>query len=113
MQALFYPVQILSMKNPNSTYIVNPVIVRMSESAKGSIYQAIVAMGMRSRQINDDIKMQLASKMEHLDNDTEDSDTPNLDKLAVSREFDVLPKPTFMAMKEISDGKLTFRFPTE
>ncbi len=97
--------------NPNSTYIVNPVIVRMSESAKGSIYQAIVAMGMRSRQINDDIKMQLASKMEHLDNDNDDSDTPNLDKLAVSREFDVLPKPTFLAMKEITDGKLTFRFP--
>lgn len=98
--------------NPNSTYIVNPVHVRMKESAKGSIYQAIVAMGMRARQINDDIKVQLSAKMEHLDNDNEDSDTPNLDKLAVSREFDVLPKPTFMAMEEIVEGKLTFRFPT-
>ncbi len=99
--------------NPNSTYIVNPVLVRMKESSRGSIYQSIVAIGMRSRQINDDIKMQLAAKMEHLDNDNEDTDTPNLDKLAVSREFDVLPKPTFMAMREIVDEKLTFHFPVE
>ena len=42
-----------------STYIVNPVEVRMKESAKGSIYQSIVAMGIRARQINDQIKIQL------------------------------------------------------
>ena len=35
-------------------YIVNPVQVRMKETAKGSVYQAIVAMGFRARQINDD-----------------------------------------------------------
>jgi len=49
-----------------STYIVNPVEVRMKESAKGSIYKSIVAMGIRSRQINDQIKMQLTARMENV-----------------------------------------------
>jgi len=46
-----------------STYIVNPVVVRMEESSKGSIYKSIVAMGMRSRQINDQIKTQISERM--------------------------------------------------
>ena len=95
----------------SSTYIVNPVEVRMVESAKGSIYQSIVAMGFRSRQINDQIKYQLSRRMEHVENDADESEGPNYDKLAISREFDVLPKPTFQSMKEISTGQLTYRLP--
>jgi len=100
-----------STKIMSSTYIVNPVEVRMVESAKGSIYQSIVAMGFRSRQINDQIKYQLTRRMEHVENDADESEGPNYDKLAISREFDVLAKPTFQAMKEISEGTLTFRLP--
>jgi len=94
-----------------STYIVNPVVVRMKESSKGSIYQSIVAMGLRSRQINDNIKTQLTARLEHVETDQDESEGPNYDKMAISREFDLLAKPTFLAMKEIHDGKLTFKMP--
>lgn len=93
------------------TYIVNPVKVRMKESSKGSIYQSIVAMGLRSRQINDDVKIQLSARLEHVETDQDESDGPNFDKLAISREFDLLAKPTFMAMKEMFEEKLTFKLP--
>jgi DNA-directed RNA polymerase subunit K/omega len=90
-------------------YIVNPIKIRMSESAKGSIYQSIVAMGFRSRQINDDIKYELNTRMADVIPTADDSDLINYDQLTISKEFDKLPKPTFLAMREIQDGKLTFK----
>lgn len=92
-------------------YIVNPIEVRMKESARGSIYQSIVAMGVRSRQINDDIKAELNNRMADIIPTTDESEGVNLDQISISKEFDRLPKPTFLAMKEIEDEKLSFRFP--
>lgn len=90
-------------------YVVNPVIVRMKESSKGSIYQSIVAMGFRARQINDFIKMELNERMADIIPTPDDSETVNFDQLSISKEFDKLPKPTFIAMKEIYEEKLQFK----
>ena len=90
-------------------YIVNPIKVRMVESDKGSIYQSIVAMGFRARQINDDIKYELNTRMADVLPLNDDSDAINYDQLSISKEFDKLPKPTFLAMKEIFEGKLTYQ----
>lgn len=92
-------------------YVVNPVVVRMQESAKGSIYQSIVAMGFRSRQVNDYIKGELSNRMADIIPTADESEGANFDQISISREFDRLPKPTFIAMKEISDGKLKFELP--
>ncbi len=92
-------------------YIVDPVLVRMKESARGSIYQSIVAMGYRSRIINDQIKQELQEKMADIPISNDESEGVNFDQLTISREFDKLPKPTFIAMKEISDEKLKFDLP--
>lgn len=92
-------------------YIVDPVHVRVKESQRGSIYQAIVAMGFRSRQINDNIKAELSDQMADVLTSGDETDTANFDQISISREFDKLPKPTFLAMKEITDGDLTFELP--
>lgn len=92
-----------------SKYVVNPVLVRMKESAKGSIYQSIVAMGFRARQINDFIKLEMTERMADIVPTPDDSETVNFDQLSISKEFDKLPKPTFIAMKEIYEEKLQFK----
>lgn len=92
-----------------SKYVVNPVLVRMKESAKGSIYQSIVAMGFRARQINDFIKLEMTERMADIIPTPDDSETVNFDQLSISKEFDKLPKPTFIAMKEIYEERLGFR----
>lgn len=89
-------------------YIVNPIQVRMKESKAGSIYQAIVAMGFRSRQINDDIKMELNNRMADIIPTSDDSELANQDQLTISKEFDKIPKPTFLAMKETFEDRLKF-----
>jgi DNA-directed RNA polymerase subunit K/omega len=80
----------------------------MKESSKGSIYQSIVAMGFRARQINDDIKFELNTRMADVIPTNDESETINYDQLSISKEFDRLPKPTFLAMREIYEDKLKF-----
>lgn len=89
-------------------YIVNPIKVRTKVSEKASIYECIVAMGQRACQINDDIKMQIMARMAHINPVDEETDYCNYDQLAISKEFDVIPKPTFLAMKEMDTGKLNY-----
>lgn len=96
-----------------STYIVNPVEVRMEESAKGSIYESIVAMGQRARQINDQIKTQIYERLADVIVDTDENEGPNLDQIAISKEFDRVPKPTFLAMSEMVGGKIHVKSETE
>ena len=95
-----------------SKYIVNPILVKMKESQAGSIYQSIVAMGFRARQINDDIRYELRYRMQDVVH-TSDEFEVNADQLSISREFEKLPKATFIAMKEIYDNKLSFSYSAE
>jgi DNA-directed RNA polymerase subunit K/omega len=43
--------------------------------------------------------------------DTGETESINYDQIAISKEFDRIPKPTFMAMKEIYEGKLSYELP--
>lgn len=87
------------------TYSINPVVVRMKESEKGVVYQSIVALSMRARQINDQIRAETIAQIDEVRIDT-DSEVVNYDQIAVSKKFDKLLKPTFFAMKEILNDKL-------
>lgn len=93
-------------------YLVNPVAVRADAANKGSIYEAIVAMGLRSRQINDDIKAQLQARMQAVmppDDEIEGALVNNTAQMELSREFDKIPRPTFLAMKEMQDGQISYK----
>jgi DNA-directed RNA polymerase subunit K/omega len=92
-------------------YIVNPIEVRMVESQKRSIYQSIVAMGVRSRQINADIKSEIIEQMEDIVPTADDNEIANADQVNISKRFEVMPKPSFIAMKEIFDGDLDYELP--
>ncbi len=96
-----------------SKYVVNPVEVRMQESEKGTVYQSIVAMGFRARQINDDIKSELSQRLADITPMSDENEGINFDQMAVSREFDKIPKPTFLAMQEIKENKLKWSLPQE
>lgn len=96
-----------------SKYIVNPVLLREIESKKNSIYQTIVAMGFRARDINQDIKKEIMDKMEDIIPTADDNEIANQDQVNISKEFETLPKPHFLAMKEVFDGKMKYEYPQE
>lgn len=92
-------------------YIVNPILLRMKESERGSIYQSIVALGMRSRQINDQIKSEFQMRAKDYISNLEESEEAQKELFEISSEFDVIPKPNFIAMKELMEEKMRFTLP--
>jgi DNA-directed RNA polymerase subunit K/omega len=95
----------------NHMNLVNPIEVKMKASAHGSLYEAIVAIGLRSRQINDQIRNQYLARTYHIGDRDDDNETRAY-KLEVSKEFDRIPKPTFLAMREFFDEKLHWWHPS-
>lgn len=95
----------------NHYELVNPVEVKMKASEEGSLYEAIVAIGNRARQINDQIRNQYLARIADL-GDADDDNVTNYDKLRISREFDLIPKPTFLAMREMHEGSIRWWYPT-
>jgi len=86
---------------------VNPILVRMKETEKGVLYQSIVAMGQRARQINDQLKQELQIRLADVSTSYETEET-NFDQINISREFDKIPKPTVLAMLEMYEDKLEY-----
>ncbi|OGU58073.1 MAG: hypothetical protein A2X64_03445 [Ignavibacteria bacterium GWF2_33_9] len=92
-------------------YIVNPIYLRMKESERGSIYQSIVALGMRSRQINDQIKNEFQLRAKDYISNLEESEDAQKELFEISKDFDEIPKPNFIAMKELMEEKMRFELP--
>jgi len=101
-----------------STYIVNPAEVRMREDQNGTLYPAIVAMGMRASDLAVQIRQKLEERIADLIGESETDGDVYLrrlqeEQLRIALEFEQIPKPTFLAMKERLEGKLTYRIPEE
>ncbi len=90
---------------------IRPVDLKQATGDATSIYEAIVIMSRRARQINDELKENLSRRLETVaSSGDDDGDITNLDQLEISREFDQIPKPTFLAIDEMLDGELEFRY---
>ncbi|MEJ5287570.1 MAG: hypothetical protein CH6_1809 [Candidatus Kapaibacterium sp.] len=91
---------------------INPILVRMKETEKGVLYESIVAMGKRARQINDLLKQELHTRLAEVMTSAETGET-NFEQYSISKEFEKIPKPTIIAMEELYEDKLTYQIPEE
>ncbi|MBK8983091.1 MAG: DNA-directed RNA polymerase subunit omega [Ignavibacteria bacterium] len=84
------------------------------ESKTANLYESIVVASMRSRQINDSMKLELNQKLEPIiAKETEDDTIMNQDKLNISLEFEVREKPTIQSVHELMEDRLNYRFKNE
>jgi len=80
------------------------------ESKAGNIYEAVVVASLRAKQINDEQKMELTSRLEPIIAKEEEEETMmNQDKLNISLEFEQRPKPTLQSVEEMMNDELNFR----
>ena len=79
-----------------------------------SIYEAVVVMFKRARQINDEQKQQIDMEIgptQMMDNrENEDFDDVEIDKEALLREHKKFPKPTRAALEEMVQDKIQFKY---
>lgn len=84
----------------------------------GNLYEGVVVTAKRARQIHDELKLELRSRLETLQQisavttEVEDDSDPiaNPDQLKISLEFEKRPKPADLALDEVVEGKIVKRY---
>lgn len=84
------------------------------ESNASNIYEGVAVVSKRSRQINDEIKMEQNQRLEPIiAKETEDDTIMNQDKMNISLEFEKRNKPTIQSINEFMTNELKFRYRDE
>lgn len=89
--------------------------IRELEAKAANVYEAIVVMSKRARQVNEETKLEFSQRIENLvalpsANDDMDEEVSNPDQLKVSLEFEARPKPTEEAIEELMNDQLEYRY---
>jgi len=98
---------------------VKPVDIEKMKSQADNIYEAIVVMSKRARQINEEVKIEFNQRIEMLQtrifDPEEESDQPqtNPDQILIAREFELRANPPEVAITDMMTDKLAFRYKTE
>ena len=82
------------------------------ESKTDNLYEAVMVISKRARQINTEINDQIKSQLGNIEVDEESGDE-NIDRESIISEFDKKAKPTSIAIDEILDNKLDFEYTEE
>jgi DNA-directed RNA polymerase omega subunit len=79
------------------------------EEKVDSLYEAIVIIAKRARQINE-LQKQLIDRETEANVEDDDLDDIVIDGDYLDRQYLKLPKPTTLALQEMLDGKLNFEY---
>ncbi len=98
--------------------IQSSIITRDTEKiadATGNIYESVVVVSKRARQIAVNIKEELSNKLAEFATTVDNLEEvfENREQIEISRFYERMPKPTMTATEEFLEGKLNYRFRTE
>ncbi len=81
----------------------------------GNVYESLVIVGKRARQISSDIKEELNSKLAEFASSVDNLEEifENREQIEISKFYERMPKPSTTAVEEFLDGKVMFRKPEE
>src|SRR5689334_13394889 len=95
---------------------IKPLDIEKLSGKAENIYEAIVILLKRSRQINEEMKIEFNQRIEMLqsrifepEEETEQPQT-NPDQILVAQEFERRAKPTETAIGEFLADKITYRY---
>jgi DNA-directed RNA polymerase subunit K/omega len=83
------------------------------EKYTGNIYESIVIISKRSRQIQRDLKEELNKKLKDFASYTDNLEEifENREQIEISKFYERLPKPELIAIQEFLDGKIFYKKP--
>lgn len=88
-------------------------MIKLSEQT-GNIYETVCVIARRANQISQEIKKELASKLEeYMAKDTMEEISQNPEQIEMSKFYERLPKPVLIATQEYIEHKLYFSNPTK
>jgi DNA-directed RNA polymerase subunit K/omega len=92
---------------------LKPIDLEFFNQKGVNVHEAIVAASKRARQVNEEIKIEFNQRVELITTKTEtesEENDVNPDQLKIAMEFEKRAKPTDVALDELMDGKLGWRY---
>lgn len=77
----------------------------------GNIYESVVVVGKRARQLSAEMKEELSNKLAEFASTVDNLEEifENREQIEISKFYEKMPKPTNVATDEFLEGKLYFR----
>lgn len=84
-------------------------------SPTGNLYESVVVISKRARQISVNLKEELNNKLAEFATTVDNLEEvfENREQIEISKYYERLPKPTSSATEEFLEGKVTYRFRSE
>src|SRR6188508_1489362 len=103
---------------PNTMAVQSSVITRDIEkiaAQTGNIYESVVVISKRARQIAVNLKEELNNKLAEFATTVDNLEEvfENREQIEISKFYERMPKPTTTATEEFLEGKLNFRMRNE
>ncbi len=94
---------------------LQPLDLSAIDNHAENIYEAIVVLSNRARQINEEMKIRLNQELEAFTTrgDSEEEVESNPEQTRISIEFEKLPKPTQKAVEDLMDDRVSYRYKEE
>ncbi len=98
---------------------VNPSIITRENAdlsdKTGNLYESIVIIGKRARQIGTNLKEELNNKLAEFASSVDNLEEifENREQIEISKFYERMPKASAMAIEEFSADELNFRIPEE
>ncbi|MBV6646122.1 MAG: DNA-directed RNA polymerase subunit omega [Cyclobacteriaceae bacterium] len=97
----------------------NPSIITRNNKdisdVTGNIYESLVVVGKRARQISSNQKEELNGKLAEFASSVDNLEEifENREQIEISKFYERMPKPSTVATDEFLDGEVMFRTPEE
>ncbi len=99
------------LKKTNAETMAITRNVREFDKDTDNIYESVVIMSKRADQISLEIKDEMQKEIQEVAPATDSLEEvfENREQIEIAKQYERLPKPTSMAIKEFEDGKIHFK----
>ncbi|MDH7516176.1 MAG: DNA-directed RNA polymerase subunit omega [Bacteroidota bacterium] len=94
---------------------LQPLELKELDKHTTNIYEAIVILSKRARQINEEMKIRLNQELEMFTSriDTDEEIETNPEQMQISIAFEKMPKPTQQAVEDLLNNRLRHEYKEE
>jgi hypothetical protein len=92
---------------------ITPIDLREIDKCADNIYEAIIISALRSRQINDEVKIEFNAMLSTIPESTTDDESEDIDnpvQLKMSQDMEKRKKPHIQALDELLKNETKFRY---
>ena len=107
------------MSNFKTTNAAKSTVTRNTNEldgrVSGNLFETVVLLTKRSNQISREMKEELNQKLEEFSNHQDNLEEvfENREQIEISKIYERLPKPHSIAVQELLEDKIYFRYPEE